>query len=342
MRAVFSSDKPGKVVELINVEKPTKIGDDEVLVKTLYCSLCHSDLSSAKGEWGSKVYRSVGHESVGEVVEVGAKVSDLKVGDYVAGPAGLRGACGECKYCKRGEEVFCDEVIFTGARGYGTMQDYTVEKAKFSIKLPKDVNLPQACIITCAGITVYKGFKLANPIAGDTVAIFGIGGLGNVAIEYAKNVFGMKVIAVGSNEGSLQIAKEKGADLVINWKTQDVDKMIQDFTNNQGLDLAMVTSSTLPQFEMAYRNLGKIGKLCSIGLPVGKLPVDILDVTLGQKTVYGSLIGTRQDLIESLQALYDKKVNPDLRVEPIEKAEEFFELMDQNKLHQRIVFDLTK
>ncbi|QGS51465.1 alcohol dehydrogenase catalytic domain-containing protein [Spiroplasma tabanidicola] len=342
MRAVFGSKKPGKVAELREVEKPTVIKDDEVLVKTLYCSLCHSDLSLAKGDWGEVSDSSVGHESLGEVVQVGANVKDLKVGDYVAGPAGLRGACQKCKYCLRGEEVFCDEVVFTGQRGYGTMQDYTVEKAAYSIKVPKDTDLAAACIITCAGITVYKGFKLANPIKGDTVAIFGIGGLGNVAIEYAKNVFGLKVIAVGSNEKSLEIAKQKGADLIINWKQDDVDKKIKDFTNGVGLDLAMVTSSTLPQFELAYRNLGKLGKLCSIGLPAGKLETDILDITLGQKMVYGSLVGTRQDLREALEALYEKKVNPDFEVKSINEAEKYFELMDQNKLHTRIVFDLTK
>ncbi|ASP28654.1 alcohol dehydrogenase, propanol-preferring [Spiroplasma corruscae] len=342
MRAIFGSKDKNKLVELKNVEVPTNISEDEVLVKTLYCSLCHSDLSAVNGEWGEVRETSVGHESIAEVVRVGTSVKNLNVGDFVVGPAGLRGACQECKYCLRGEEVFCDEVVFTSSRGYGTMQDYTVEKAEFSIKVPKDTDLASACIITCAGVTVYKGLKLAKPIKGDYVAIFGIGGLGNIAIEYAKNVFGLKVIAVGSNEKSLDIAKSKGADLIINWKKEDVDKVIKEFTNGKGLDLAMVTSSTLDQFDLAYRNLGKLGKLCSIGLPNGSINTNIIDITLGQKMVYGSLVGTREDLIEALDALYQKKVVPDFEVVSINEFEKYFKLMDENKLHTRVVFDFNK
>ncbi|AGR40736.1 zinc-binding dehydrogenase [Spiroplasma taiwanense] len=283
----------------------------------------------------------MGHESVGEIIKLGNEVTNLKIGDIVAFPAGLHNACGKCYFCINEEEVFCENATFTSSRGYGTMQDECIEKASFCVKVPDGVNLAQACVITCAGLTVYKGLKIAQPKQGDFVAIYCIGGLGNIAIEYAKNIFKTKVIAIGSNKKSLEIAKEKGADYIINWKEENVDYAIKKITNN-GVAVALVTSSTSDQFEMAYRNLKSVGKLIAIGLPKAKLEIDIIDLVLTAKQIIGTLVGTRKDLEESLDYFSKGLINPDLVVEPLIKAPEYFKLMEENKLHTRIVFDFNK
>lgn len=258
----------------------------------------------------------------------------------MANAAGLHNACGKCKFCLAKEEVFCDEVRFGPVQSEGTMQKYTVEKSDFCIKLPDNINLPKASVVTCAGLTVYKALKIAHIKPGEWVAIYGIGGLDNMAIEYAKNVFQAQVIAVGSNKDSLAIAKTKGADAIINWKEQDLAIEISKITNGRGVDVALQTSSSIKLFQQSYDTLGKMGRLSVVGLPSsGSLQIPIYDLVMGGKQVLGSLIGPRQDLIEALDYLAQGKVNPELEVVSIDEAEKYFKLMSQGRLPKRIVFE---
>lgn len=341
MKAVLISEDTNKIVELKDIPEPKIFGDDEVVVEITYCSLCHSDLSLANGDWGTReIGESVGHENVGHIVKVGKNVTNVKIGDNVAFAAGLHNACGKCKFCLAGEEVFCDEVRFGPVQSEGTMQKYTVEKGAFCTKLPDNIDLPKASVVTCAGVTVYKALKIAHIRLGEWVAIYGIGGLGNMAIEYAKNVFQAKVIAVGSNKDSLAIAKVKGADAIINWKEQDLATEISKITDGKGVDVALQTSSSIKLFQQSYDTLGKMGRLSIVGLPSsGALQVPIYDLIMNGKQVLGSLIGTRQDLIEAIGYLAEGKVNPELEVVSIDEAEKYFKLMSEGKLFKRIVFD---
>ncbi|MCL6428610.1 alcohol dehydrogenase [Spiroplasma sp. JKS002669] len=340
MEIAVASSKANEIIELVKVPDLKKIKDDEVLVKTLFCSLCHSDLHVALDFKAEKNYKiSVGHETVAQVVEVGKDVTNVKVGDAVAFPAGLHNACGKCKNCLKGEEVFCDNAEFVMSETKsGTMQDYSIEKGSFCTVVPKNIDLAKACVITCAGLTVYKALKVADVQENDYLAIYGIGGLGQVAIEYAKNVFKAKVIAIGSNLESLKIAKDKGADFIINWKSENVDERIKEITNNKGFDQVLFTSSSAQLLENSIKNLAKLGKITVVGLDRADFNVNIADLVLNGKQILGSLVGTRQDLVEALDAFEKGLVNPEINIEPIAKAPEYFKLMNQGKLFKRIVF----
>ncbi|ATZ20717.1 zinc-binding dehydrogenase [Mesoplasma coleopterae] len=345
MKALLISDDREKIVEYKDIEdiQELPLAPGEVLTKVLFSSLCHSDLHVAENGNQSNFGLSVGHESIHKIIRVGDHVTNLEVGDYVAFPAGLHDACGTCKFCLKGEEVFCENAVFTTSpkRG-GTMQEYTIESADFCTKVSANVDLGKACIITCAGITVYKGLKIANLKPGEFVAIYGIGGLGNVAIEYAKNVFNAKVIAVGSNPESLKIAKSKGADYVINWKETNLVEEINKITDNQGVDVALVTSSTATLYKQLFNTVSRLGRIIPIGISNETIEMGLPDLVLNGKQILGSLIGTRKDLEESLQALYDGKVNPEFEYKPLSHAPKYFKLMQEFKLHKRIVFDCSK
>ena len=340
MEIAVASSKANEVIDLKKVPDIKEIKTDEVLVKTLFCSLCHSDLHWALDLKEQKNYEvSIGHETIAKVVKVGENVTNVKVDDIVAFPAGLHNACGKCKNCLKGEEVFCDNAEFgMTPMKPGTMQDYSVEKGAFCTIVPKNIDLAKACVITCAGLTVYKALKVANVQANDYLAIYGIGGLGQVAIEYAKNVFKAKVIAIGSNLDSLKIAKDKGADFIINWKSENVDQRVKEITNNKGFDQVLFTSSSAQLLENAIQNLSKLGKITVIGLDRTTFNVNISDLVMNGKQILGSLVGTRQDLIEAFAAFEKGLVNPEISIEPIAKAPQYFKLMNEGKLFKRIVF----
>ncbi len=340
MEIAVASSKANEVIDLIKVPDIKKIKEDEVLVKTLFCSLCHSDLHVALDFKEQKNYDiSVGHETIAKIIQVGKNVTNVKIGDVVAFPAGLHNACGKCKNCLKGEEVFCDYAEFgMTSMKPGTMQDYSIEKGAFCTIVPKNINLAKACVITCAGLTVYKALKVANVQENDYLAIYGIGGLGQIAIEYAKNVFKAKVIAIGSNLDSLKIAKDKGADFIINWKSENVDERVKEITSNKGFDQVLFTSSSAQLLENSIQNLGKLGKIAVVGLDRADFNVNIADLVLNGKQILGSLVGTRQDLVEALVAFEKGLVNPEISIEPIAKAPEYFKLMNEGKLYKRIVF----
>ncbi|AKU79998.1 zinc-binding dehydrogenase [Spiroplasma turonicum] len=339
MRAIIVSDNKEEIVKLVEQEEPKNLKNGEVLVQTTLCSLCHSDLHMAQNPLNIGV--SIGHESIGKVLKVGEGVNKLKVGDLVGFPAGLHGACGSCYYCKNNDEVFCEQAEYTTERGYGTMQDLSIEREDYCIKLPDNIDLGAACIATCAGITVYKGFKSSKIKEGSIVAIFGIGGLGNVAVEYAKNFYKAKVIAIGSNKDSLEIAKNKGADYVINWKEENFKEKLYSISP-RGVDVSLVTSSTSEQFKMAYETLSPTGQLIAIGLPPENLEINIPDLVIGGKQIIGSLIGNRNDLKECFDHLVKKIFNPEYEIVNIEEAPKYFKLMKDNKLFKRIVFNFNK
>ncbi|WP_286007204.1 alcohol dehydrogenase catalytic domain-containing protein, partial [Ligilactobacillus aviarius] len=171
------------------------IKDNEILVKMEYCGLCHTDLHVAAGDFGLQPGRIIGHEGIGRVEQIGKEVTGLKVGDRVS-IAWLAGACGRCEYCVTGRETLCRSVQNAGYNMDGAMAEECIIRGDFAVKVPEKLDPIQASSITCAGVTTYKALKTSGIRPGQWVAIYGCGGLGNLAIQWAKNVFKTHVLAV--------------------------------------------------------------------------------------------------------------------------------------------------
>ena len=209
MKAVVVNPE-GTGVEIVANKEMRPLETGEALVQIEYCGVCHTDLHVAHGDFGKVPGRVLGHEGIGIVKEVAPDVKSLKVGDRVSVAWFFEG-CGHCEYCTTGRETLCRSVKNAGYSVDGGMSDYAV-------KVPEGLNPAQASSITCAGVTTYKAIKEAKVEPGQWVAIYGAGGLGNLAIQYAKKVFNARVVAVDINQDKLDLAKESGADLVVNGK----------------------------------------------------------------------------------------------------------------------------
>lgn len=214
-------------VEVVEHDLPN-VGHGKALVKVEYCGVCHTDLHVAHGDFGQVPGRILGHEGIGIVEEIGEGVTSLKVGDRVSIAWFFEG-CGHCEYCTTGRETLCRSVKNAGYSVDGGMSEYAVVTADYAVKVPEGLDPAQASSITCAGVTTYKAIKEAGAAPGQWIVIFGAGGLGNLAVQYAKKVFNAHVVAVDINNDKLELAKEVGADIVVNGKEiEDVPGYIQE------------------------------------------------------------------------------------------------------------------
>ena len=220
----------------------------EALVKIEYCGLCHTDLHVAAGDFGKVPGRITGHEGVGRVVKVGPNVTSLKIGDRVS-VAWFFSGCGHCEYCLTGRETLCRNVLNAGYTADGAMAQQCIVPADYAVKVPEGLDPVEATSLTCAGVTMYKAVKVADIKPGQWVSIVGAGGLGNLGIQFAHNVFGAHVIAVDGNPEKLEAAKENGAEIVINRHDGDVDKQIQEKVG--GVHAAVVTAVSASAFDQA-------------------------------------------------------------------------------------------
>jgi propanol-preferring alcohol dehydrogenase len=316
--------------------RPLKHG--EALLKMQCCGVCHTDLHVKNGDFGDKTGVILGHEGIGIVQEVGPGVTSLKPGDR-ASVAWFFQGCGHCEYCNSGNETLCREVKNSGYTVDGAMAEECIVVADYSVKVPDGLDSAAASSVTCAGVTTYKAVKVSNIRPGQWIAIYGLGGLGNLALQYAKNVFNARVIAVDINDDQLQFAREMGADLVINSRNEDAAKVIQEKVG--GAHAAVVTAVAKAAFNSAVDALRAGGRLVAVGLPPEAMSLDIPRLVLDGIEVVGSLVGTRQDLVEAFEFAAQGKVVPKVTLRPIEDINEIFDEMQQGKIKGRMVIDLS-
>ncbi len=215
------------------------------------------------------------------------------------------------------------------------MAEACIVKADYSVKVPDGLDSAAASSITCAGVTTYKAVKISNIRPGQWIAIYGLGGLGNLALQYAKNVFNAKVIAIDVNEQQLRFASEMGADLVVNPLNEDAAKVIQAKTG--GAHAAVVTAVAKGAFNSAVDALRAGGRLVAVGLPSESMDLNIPRLVLDGIEVVGSLVGTRQDLQEAFQFAAEGKVVPKVTLRPIEDINQIFDEMLEGKIQGRMV-----
>lgn len=271
-------------------------GPGQVLVRLETCGLCHTDIHAMRGDWPVKPGLPLvpGHEGVGIVEEVGTGVTARIVGQRVAMPW-LAHACGDCRYCVSGRENLCEQQYNNGYAVDGGFSEYMIADARFATPVPDGVTALDAAPLTCAGVTTYAAIKNARVIPGETVAVFGIGGLGHLAVQYAR-LGGAKVIAVDVMTEKLELARELGADHVVNAHEEEPVQAIRELG---GADVAVVLAVAPSVFHQAFAALNRGGRLVLVSLPAGgELTVPVFDTVLKGISIIGSIVGTRQDLAE--------------------------------------------
>jgi alcohol dehydrogenase, propanol-preferring len=282
------------VIEDLAVPIP---GAGEVLVKVEASGLCHTDIHAAHGDWPikSKLPLIPGHEGVGIVQALGAGTnSGIEVGDRVALPW-LGYACGHCRYCESGWETLCEQQLNMGYFMDGSYAEYVKGHAKHVVKVPDGIDPLEAAPLTCAGVTTYKAVKVAGVRPSQLVAVFGVGGLGHLALQYAR-IFGASVVAVDVNDERLATARELGAEHTINAAEEDAAAAIKALG---GADAAIATAVSPAAFESAYASMARGGTLVFVGLPAdNQVKLPIFETVLNGITVKGSIVGTHLDLEE--------------------------------------------
>jgi propanol-preferring alcohol dehydrogenase len=313
-------------------------GPGQVVVRLEASGLCHTDIHAAHGDWPVKPTPPFvpGHEGVGKVVDVGAGVPESRLGQRVAIPW-LHVACGTCEFCVSGWETLCPAQQNTGYSVDGCYAEYVQAEADFVVAVPEGVDPFDAAPLTCAGVTTYKAVKVAGTRPSDLVAVFGVGGLGHLALQYAV-IAGATVVAVDVTEDKLSLAKELGAEVTVNAAQTSVPAAIQELG---GADIAIVTAADPGPFQDAFRSLRRHGRLVLVGLPAeNELPLPIFETVLGGISVIGSIVGTRLDLAEvfELHAAGRTKVRRETtRLEDVNRA---FEEVLRGAVPARLVFDL--
>ena len=299
--------------------------------------MCHTDLHVKNGDFGEVPGITLGHEGIGVVSAVGEGVTSLKVGDR-ASVAWFYQGCGHCEYCVSGNETLCRSVKNAGYSVDGGMAEECIVVADYAVKVPDGLDSFAASSITCAGVTTYKAVKISDIKPGQWIAIYGLGGLGNLALQYAKNVFNAKVIAIDVNDGQLEFAKQIGADLTINSKTQNAEEIIQQQTG--GAHAAVVTAVAKAAFNSAVNAVRAGGKVVAVGLPPESMDLSIPRLVLDGIQVVGSLVGTREDLKEAFQFAAEGKVTPKVTKRPLGDINAIFDEMKAGTIRGRMVIDL--
>ena len=323
------------VIREIPVPEP---GPGQALVEIVASGVCHTDLHAADGDWPVKptLPFTPGHEGAGIVVALGRGVTHVKEGDRV-GIAWLHSACGNCKFCLSGWETLCLEQKNSGYSVNGSFAQYALAQADYLGRLPKNLSFVDAAPILCAGVTTYKGLRETETRPGEWVVISGAGGLGHVAIQYAK-AMGMHVAAADLGLEKTALARKLGAEIAIDAKTQDPCKEIQKHIG--GAHGVLVTAVSTIAFKQAIGMLRRGGTCVLNGLPPGEFPVSIFDVVLNRYTIRGSIVGTRLDLEEALTFAAEGKVKAIIETQPLESINDVFERLKSGKVNGRVVLGI--
>ncbi|CCD94754.1 alcohol dehydrogenase [Bradyrhizobium sp. ORS 375] len=329
----------GKPLVIEDVPVPVP-GPGELLVKLKACGVCHTDLHAASGDWPVKPTPPFipGHEAAGVVAALGPGVTDFKVGDAV-GVAWLHDACLRCEYCETGWETLCEHQHNTGYSVNGGFAEYVIASAAFAARLPANVDFARVAPILCAGVTTYKGLKETDTRPGEWVVISGVGGLGHVAIQYAK-AMGLKAIGLDIAEDKLKLALEAGAEHAVNAFDKDAVERVIQITGG-GAHGVLVTAVSTPAFAQALHMVRRKGTVSLVGLPPGEFPTPIFDVVLKRITVRGSIVGTRRDLDEAIAFAAEGKVKAEVTTAPLSEINTIFDRMKAGKIDGRVVLDFT-
>ena len=327
----------GAPLVLEDVPMPTP-GPGEIIVKIETSGLCHTDLHAAHGDWPVKPPLPFipGHEGVGVVTQLGAGVTAVREGERVAVPW-LGYACGACAHCASGWETLCEQQVNTGYSANGGHAEYVRAHARYVGRVPAGVDAFDASPLTCAGVTTYKAVKVSGARSSDLVAVFGVGGLGHLAVQYAA-IAGATVAAVDVADDKLDLVRKLSATFGFNARETDPAEEIKKLG---GADAVICTAVSRPAFEQAYRSLRRGGTLVLVGIPADNLmPLPIFETIVNGVRVVGSIVGNRVDLAETFELHAAGRTRILSEARRLEQVNEAFAELEEGHVNGRIVFDL--
>lgn len=317
-------------------------GHGQVLVRIVASGVCHTDLHAANGDWPVKPTLPFipGHEGAGYVAALGAGVTNLVEGDRVGVPW-LHRACGHCEFCISGRETLCLSQLNTGYSVNGCFADYVLADAAYVGRIPSGLEFADAAPILCAGVTTYKGIKETDTRPGQWLVVSGVGGLGHLAIQYARYM-GLHVVAVDVDDAHLALAREVGAEITVNARTEKDPAGAVQRALGGGAHGALVTAVAPSAFHQAVGMLRRGGTCALVGLPPGSFDLPIFDVVLKRLTVRGSIVGTRLDLHEALAIASEGGISVAFEQQPLSAVNDVFERMRNGRLVGRVVLDIAR
>lgn len=329
----------GQALVMRELDVPTP-GPGQILVKTEACGVCHTDLHARNGDWPVKptLPFTPGHEGIGRVVALGAGVKTVKEGDRVGVPW-LYSACGHCEYCLQAWETVCASAQFGGYTRDGGFAEYIVADPDYVAHIPANLTSAAAAPLICAGITSYKGLKETRARPGQWVVVSGIGGLGHLAVQYAR-AMGLQVCAVDIDEGKLAHATQVGAHAVVNAKHADAVAAVIKATDG-GAHGVLITAPSLPAFKQGIAMTRKLGTCVLAGIPPGDFPTPLFDVVANCITIRGSFVGTRADMSEALAFAAEGKVKADIELQPLSAINTVFKRLENGQVPSRVVIDFA-
>jgi alcohol dehydrogenase, propanol-preferring len=345
----LAMSKRMKAAILRRLRKPLKIetiarpepGIGEILVGVVACGVCHSDLHAVDGDWtpGPVLPLIPGHEVTGHVVALGSGVEDFKIGDPVGIPW-MFSACRVCEFCLAGQETICPKGEATGYTKPGGYAEFIAAPAEFVGRLPKDSDLFALAPVLCAGVTTYRGLKRCELRPGQWVTVLGVGGLGHIAIQYAR-AMGLRVAAVDLEDAKLRLARRLGAEVVANATKLDVPATIRKHIG--GSHGAIVTAASPKAFEQAVELLRPGGTCIYIGIPGGRherIRNSIAALVGRELTVRGSNVGSRLDLAEAIGFATNGLIRPKIERQPLARANQVLDRMRKGRILGRVVLQI--
>ena len=316
---------------------PLVLAPDEVLVRVEACGVCHSDLHMANGDWPDVAAKmswpaTLGHEAVGRVVELGANARGITLGQRV-GVGWLYSTCGACEHCLDGAENVCLKRKITGIAAPGGFAEFMRVKASHAIPIPENLSSAEAAPLFCAGLTVFHALRNAGLRAGQQVAVFGVGGLGHLALQLAK-LSGAETIAVDVSDAKLQFAKKFGAAQTLR---ADDPKAAELLRTGGGPHLAVVTAPAKSAYDLAIKALRRRGTLAVVGLPKEDLTFFADDLVVSETRIIASAVGTRAEVRELLALAAAGKIRCEVETCTLDQINGVFSRMTRGELLGRVV-----
>ena len=328
-------------LSLEDVPRP-EIGAEEVLIKVEVCGVCHSDLHVADGDW-TQLARIVkqplilGHEIVGRIVERGAAVQNVQVDERVGVPW-VQWTCGQCEFCREGNENLCVKQRITGVMADGGYAEFAKAPASHVIKIPDTLPSEQAAPLLCAGVTVHRALKQARVRAGERLAVFGVGGLGHIAVQIGRAA-GAEVTAIDISEEKLALAKSLGAVRTLNAATSNV---VKELRKSGGVHIALVTSAAKSAYDTAFYCVRPTGTLLVVGLPANDISFPPILMAGGEIRIKASSVGTREDLREVLAMGAAGTVHCQVTTRPLAEVQEVMGQLSRGEVSGRVVLRIQE